>query len=85
MQPLLTSAAKSEADTTLGAREFAWSFGDVVRFNGKGEKQIGKAGHLGQTLPFIEGNEHRFPAAIAGDDGRLAGHSTINQVGVPRL
>jgi hypothetical protein len=58
VQPFLTSVAKSEADTTLGEREFAWSFGDVVRFNGKGEKQIGKAGHLEQTLPFVEGNEH---------------------------
>lgn len=76
---------KSEADTTPAAQRLMRSFGDVAGFTGKSEKQVGKAWYLGQSLPFVEGSEHRFLAAIAGDDGRHAGYSAIDQGGACRL
>jgi len=45
---------------------------------GNASNSSAKLGTLDTRFPFLEGDEHGFSAAVARDDGGLAGHGPIN-------
>ncbi len=75
----------SEARIPQRARRLAGAFGNVLGRAGEGQQQIGEIRHPGDALPFLEGEQHRFLAAVPGDDRRLAGHGLIDHGGERRL